>query len=152
MPDENKRSFNEDFADSYTRTMERRIRELETERQLLEVQRDKLEKERDNLKLELRKLHQPPLFVGTLCSMLENGQAIVKSSTGPLFAVVVDSSIPPELLIPGAHVVLHQRNFALLKVIPKQAFADLKSFQGQLDEIKSTLKSLLEILSNRLPE
>lgn len=52
-----KTSF-DDFTDSYTRTMERRIRALETERQLLEVQRNKLEVERDNLKRELQRLRQ----------------------------------------------------------------------------------------------
>ena len=93
MPDtvDNKKASFEDFADSYTRTMERRIRALETEQQLLEVQRNKLEEERDNLKLELQKLRQPPLFTGTLQEILENGKAIVKSSTGPSFVVVVDS-------------------------------------------------------------
>lgn len=107
------------YTDSYIRTMERRVRALETERQLLEVQRNKLEEVKDNLKLELQKLRQPPLFVGTIQSLLASGKAIVKSSTGPLFAVVVDSSIPRDLLVPGAQVLLHQRNFAILEVVPK---------------------------------
>lgn len=113
-----------EFEDSYTRTMEKRIRALETERALLEVQRNKFEEERDNLKVELIKLRQPPLFVGTIHSLLESGKAIVKSSTGPLFAVVVDSSIPRDLLVPGAQVLLHQRNFAILEVVLKNQDSD----------------------------
>lgn len=158
MPDgvDNKRSFVDDFADSYTRTMERRIRALETERQLLEVQRNKLEEERDNLKLELQKLRQPPLFTGTLQELLENGKAIVKSSTGPSFVVVVDSSIPKELLTPNTRVALHQRNFALLEILPQsldpsvrsmeietkpsETYADIGGLKEQLQELRETVE------------
>ncbi len=158
MPDtvDNKKASFDDFADSYTRTMERRIRALETERQLLEVQRNKLEEERDNLKLELQKLRQPPLFTGTLQEILENGKAIVKSSTGPSFVVVVDSSIPKELLSPSTRVALHQRNFAVLEVLPQsldpsvrsmeietkpsETYADIGGLKEQLQELRETVE------------
>jgi proteasome regulatory subunit len=158
MPDtvDNKKASFDDFADSYTRTMERRIRALETERQLLEVQRNKLEEERDNLKLELQKLRQPPLFTGTLQEILENGKAIVKSSTGPSFVVVIDSSIPKEVLTPSARVALHQRNFAVLEVLPQsldpsvrsmeietkpsETYADIGGLKDQLQELRETVE------------
>jgi len=158
MPDtvENKKGSYDDFADSYTRTMERRIRALETERQLLEVQRNKLEEERDNLKLELQKLRQPPLFTGTVQEVLENGKSIVKSSTGPSFVVVIDSSIPKEELTPGARVALHQRNFAILEVLPQsrdplvrsmeieikpsETYADIGGLIDQLQELRETVE------------
>ncbi|MFX0207034.1 MAG: hypothetical protein ACFFDT_13685 [Candidatus Hodarchaeota archaeon] len=66
-PGDEKKASRDDFVDSYTRTMERRIRALETERQLLEVQRNKLESERDQLKQEVMELKnrlrelEPPL-------------------------------------------------------------------------------------------
>ncbi|MHA1213872.1 MAG: proteasome-activating nucleotidase [Candidatus Hodarchaeales archaeon] len=153
---DNKKSAFDEFADSYTRTMERRIRALETERQLLEVQRNKLEEERDNLKLELQKLRQPPLFTGTLQEILENGKAIVKSSTGPSFVVVVDSSIPRSTLSPGARVALHQRNFAILEVLPpsrdplvrsmevddkpSETYSDIGGLKSQLQELRETVE------------
>jgi len=158
MPDsvDNKKSSYDDFSDSYTRTMERRIRALETERQLLEVQRNKLEEERDNLKLELQKLRQPPLFTGTLQEVLDNGKAIVKSSTGPSFVVVVDSSITDDILTPGARVALHQRNFAILEVLPQsrdplvrsmeidtkpsETYADIGGLKIQLIELRETVE------------
>ncbi|UCG89771.1 MAG: proteasome-activating nucleotidase [Candidatus Heimdallarchaeota archaeon] len=158
MPDtvDDKKASFDDFADSYTRTMERRIRALETERQLLEVQRNKLEEERDNLKLELQKLRQPPLFTGTLQEILENGKAIVKSSTGPSFVVVVDSSIPKEVLTPSSRVALHQRNFAILEVLPQsldpsvrsmeietkpsETYADIGGLKEQLQELRETVE------------
>ncbi len=153
--DKEKGSFDE-FADSYTRTMERRIRALETERQLLEVQRNKLEEERDNLKLELQKLRQPPLFTGTIQEVLENGKAIVKSSTGPSFVVVIDSSIPKGLLTPNTRVALHQRNFAILEVLPQsrdplvrsmeienkptETYTDIGGLRKQLLELRETVE------------
>ena len=153
--DKEKGSFDE-FADSYTRTMERRIRALETERQLLEVQRNKLEEERDNLKLELQKLRQPPLFTGTIQEVLENGKAIVKSSTGPSFVVVIDSSIPKGLLTPSTRVALHQRNFAILEVLPQsrdplvrsmeienkpiETYTDIGGLKNQLLELRETVE------------
>ena len=114
-----------------------------------EVKIQKLTEERDNLRLELQKLRQPPLFVGTIHSLLDNGKAIVKSSTGPLFAVVVDSSIPRDLLVPGAQVLLHQRNFAVLEVIPNIEYPDLESLREQLNDVKISVKTLLEMLNNQ---
>ena len=150
MPDtvDNKKASFDDFADSYTRTMERRIRALETERQLLEVQRNKLEEERDNLKLELQKLRQPPLFTGTLQEILANGKAIVKSSTGPSFVVVVDSSIPKELLTPSTRVALHQRNFAILEVLPQSLDPSVRSMEIETkpSETYSDIGGLIEQL------
>jgi ATP-dependent 26S proteasome regulatory subunit len=57
--------------------------------------------------------------------MLKNGKALVKSSTEPLFAVEVDSTIPREKLIPEVMVILHQRNFAILDVISKEEYPDI---------------------------
>ena len=158
MPEtvDNKKASFDEFTDSYTRTMERRIRTLETEKQLLEVQRNKLEEDRDNLRLELQKLKQPPLFTGTLIEVLENGKAIVKSSTGPSFVVVIDSSIPRDSLLPNSRVALHQRNFAILEVLPQsrdplvrsmeidtkpsETYSDIGGLKDQLLDLRETVE------------
>ncbi|PWI47592.1 proteasome-activating nucleotidase [Candidatus Heimdallarchaeota archaeon B3_Heim] len=153
--DDKKATFDE-FTDSYTRTMERRIRTLETEKQLLEVQRNKLEEDRDNLRLELQKLKQPPLFTGTLLEVLENGKAIVKSSTGPSFVVVIDSTIPKDILVPNSRVALHQRNFAILEILPQstdplvrsmeidikpsETYEDIGGLRDQLLDLRETVE------------
>ncbi|MHA1993235.1 MAG: proteasome-activating nucleotidase [Candidatus Hodarchaeales archaeon] len=153
--DDKKATFDE-FTDSYTRTMERRIRTLETEKQLLEVQRNKLEEDRDNLRLELQKLKQPPLFTGTLLEVLDNGKAIVKSSTGPSFVVVIDSTIPKDILVPNSRVALHQRNFAILEILPQstdplvrsmeidtkpsETYDDIGGLQDQLLDLRETVE------------
>ena len=158
MPEtaDNKKATFDEFTDSYTRTIERRIRTLETEKQLLEVQRSKLEEDRDNLRLELQKLKQPPLFTGTLLEVLDNGKAIVKSSTGPSFVVVIDSTIPKETLVPNSRVALHQRNFAILEILPQsrdplvrsmeidikppETYADIGGLKDQLLDLRETVE------------
>jgi proteasome regulatory subunit len=153
--DDKKATFDE-FNDSYTRTMERRIRTLETEKQLLEVQRNKLEEDRDNLRLELQKLKQPPLFTGTLLEVMDDGKAIVKSSTGPSFVVVIDSTIPKDTLLPNSRVALHQRNFAILEVLPQsrdplvrsmeidtkpsETYSDIGGLKDQLLDLRETVE------------
>jgi proteasome regulatory subunit len=158
MPEtvDNKKATFDEFTDSYTRTMERRIRTLETEKQLLEVQRNKLEEDRDNLRLELQKLKQPPLFTGTLLEVMDDGKAIVKSSTGPSFVVVIDSTIPKDTLLPNSRVALHQRNFAILEVLPQsrdplvrsmeidtkpsETYADIGGLKDQLLDLRETVE------------
>jgi proteasome regulatory subunit len=120
------------------------------------VQRNKLEEDRDNLRLELQKLKQPPLFTGTLIEVLENGKAIVKSSTGPSFVVVIDSSIPQDSLLPNSRVALHQRNFAILEVLPQsrdplvrsmeidtkpsETYADIGGLKNELLDLRETVE------------
>ena len=158
MPEtvDNKKPAFDEFTDSYTRTMERRIRTLETEKQLLEVQRNKLEEDRDNLRLELQKLKQPPLFTGTILEILDDGKAIVKSSTGPSFVVVIDSSIPKDKLLPNSRVALHQRNFAILEILPTsrdplvrsmeidtkptETYSDIGGLKNELLDLRETVE------------
>ncbi|MCK5183687.1 MAG: proteasome-activating nucleotidase [Candidatus Heimdallarchaeota archaeon] len=136
--------------------MERRIRTLETEKQLLEVQRNKLEEDRDNLRLELQKLKQPPLFTGTILEVLDDGKAIVKSSTGPSFVVVIDSSIPKDKLLPNSRVALHQRNLAILEILPTsrdplvrsmeidikptETYSDIGGLKNELLDLRETVE------------
>ena len=116
-------------SENFTRTVERRVRALETEKQLLEAERDKLEREANSLRVELEKLRAPPLFSGSLIETLIDGRVIVKSSTGPSFVVQVSSRIEPEKLVPGARVALHQRNFAVMEVLPESTDPFIKGME-----------------------
>ncbi|MHA1942490.1 MAG: hypothetical protein ACXAB2_09450 [Candidatus Hodarchaeales archaeon] len=134
---------NEEFNDSHTRALERRIRTLETEKELLEVHRDKLKEERDNLRLELHKLKQSPLIVGILLALLDDGKALIKSYDGPIFAVGVGSFIPPDRQILGRPVLLHQKNLTIFEFIPKLPSISLEGLHEQLSEAKKAIESLL---------
>ncbi|MBN2229937.1 MAG: proteasome-activating nucleotidase [Candidatus Thorarchaeota archaeon] len=144
------------YSQSYTRHLERRLRALETEKQILQAERSRLEKETQTLRTELEKLRQSPLITATIIELLDDGRAIVKSSTGPNFVVHVASSIPQEKLQPGALVALNQRSFAITQELPPSrdplirameiedapdvSYTDIGGLRNQLQEIRETVE------------
>jgi proteasome regulatory subunit len=144
------------YSQSYTRHLERRLRALETEKQILQAERSRLEKETQTLRTELEKLRQSPLITASIIELLEDGRAIVKSSTGPNFVVHVASSIPAEKLQPGAMVALNQRSFAITQELPPSrdpiirameieeapdvSYMDIGGLKLQLQEIRETVE------------
>jgi proteasome regulatory subunit len=144
------------YSQSYTRHLERRLRALETEKQILQAERSRLEKETQTLRTELEKLRQSPLITASIIEMLEDGRAIVKSSTGPNFVVHVASSVPIEKLQPGAMVALNQRSFAITQELPPSrdpmirameieeapevSYVDIGGLKQQLQEIRETVE------------
>ena len=106
------------YTETYTRHLERRLRALETEKQILQAERSRLEKETQTLRTELEKLRQSPLITATVIEILDDGRAVVKSSTGPNFVVHISSSIPKDKLQPGMRVALNQRSFAVTQELP----------------------------------
>lgn len=144
------------YTQSYTRHLERRLRALETEKQILQAERSRLEKETQTLRTELEKLRQSPLITATIIDILEDGRAIVKSSTGPNFVVHVASSISRDKLRPGMRVALNQRSFSVTQELPPSrdpmirameieeapdvSYVDIGGLREQLDEIKETVE------------
>ncbi|TFG35045.1 AAA family ATPase [Candidatus Thorarchaeota archaeon] len=144
------------YSQSVTRHLERRLRALETEKQILQAERSRLEKETQTLRTELEKLRQSPLITATIIEMLEDGRAIVKSSTGPNFVVHVASSIQKEKLQPGALVALNQRSFTVQQELPQSkdpmirameieeapeiSYSDIGGLRQQLQEIRETVE------------
>ncbi len=144
------------YSQSYARQLERRLRALETEKQILHAERSRLEKETQTLRTELEKLRQSPLITATIIEVLEDGRAVVKSSTGPNFVVHVASSISREKLSPGMRVALNQRSFAVTQELPPSrdpmirameiedapeiSYVDIGGLDDQLREIKETVE------------
>jgi proteasome regulatory subunit len=144
------------LTENYTRHLERRLRALETEKQILQAERSRLEKETQTLRTELEKLRQSPLITATVIEMLEDGRAVVKSSTGPNFVVHVSSSIVKEKIQPGMRVALNQRSFAVTQELPPSrdpmirameieeapevSYTDIGGLREQLLEIKETVE------------
>jgi len=152
----NEGSIDDSAYSQNTRHLERRLRALETEKQILQAERSRLEKETQTLRTELEKLRQSPLITASIIEMLEDGRAIVKSSTGPNFVVHVASSIQKEKLLPGALVALNQRSFAITQELPPSrdpiirameieeapevSYADIGGLRQQLLEIRETVE------------
>ncbi|MHA2142748.1 MAG: proteasome-activating nucleotidase [Candidatus Thorarchaeota archaeon] len=144
------------YTENYTRHLERRLRALETEKQILQAERSRLEKETQTLRTELEKLRQSPLITATVIEMLEDGRAVVKSSTGPNFVVHVSSSIAKDKIQSGMRVALNQRSFAVTQELPPSrdpmirameieeapevAYTDIGGLADQLLEIKETVE------------
>ena len=152
----NEGSIDDSAYTQNTRHLERRLRALETEKQILQAERSRLEKETQTLRTELEKLRQSPLITATIIEMLEDGRAIVKSSTGPNFVVHVASSIQKDSLQPGALVALNQRSFAITQELPPSrdpiirameieeapeiSYSDIGGLRQQLQEIRETVE------------
>lgn len=150
------RSIDDSVYSQNTRHLERRLRALETEKQILQAERSRLEKETQTLRTELEKLRQSPLITATIIEILEDGRAIVKSSTGPNFVVHVASSIHKDKLQPGTLVALNQRSFAITQELPPSrdpiirameieeapevSYADIGGLRQQLLEIRETVE------------
>ncbi len=95
----------------YVRYLEMRIQELEAEISYLR-------KEIDYYKQEIDKLLSPPLIEGVVLEVLEDGRAIVKSSTGPNLIVNISAKVDVSKLRPGVHVALNQRGSTIVEVLP----------------------------------
>ena len=120
MPTEDEEKIpnhHEDTTHIITKNLERRIRDLEAEKQLLESERIRLDREVKSIKTELDRMRMPPLVLARVVKVLEDGRIIVKSSTGPEFAVKYSSKIPKEQLTYGTTVMLNQRTFSIVEIV-----------------------------------
>ena len=98
----------------YVRYLERKVKQLETERNMLV-------KELEYYKAEIEKLMSPPLIEAILLSVIDDERAVVKSTTGPNLIVRISRNIDRSKLIPGALVALNQRASAIVEVLPERA-------------------------------
>ncbi|MHA1723560.1 MAG: proteasome-activating nucleotidase [Promethearchaeota archaeon] len=151
-------SKDEEYLITYTRHLEKRLRNLETEKQLLDAERLRLEQELHSLRNEIDRLREPPLVTATVIDVLDdNGRAIVKSSTGPSFVVNTSRKVKNEKLDPGMRVALNQRTFAIMEVLPMKldplvkgmelidsvpnvSYNDVGGLDEQLQEVRETVE------------
>ena len=145
-----------DALRAYVYHLERRIRQLEADRA-------ELARELRRYRLEVDKLLSPPLIEAIVLSVLPDGRAVVKSTTGPNLIVKVSSSVDPSKLIPGAYVALNQRGSTIVEVLPAREDPYVKAMEiverpkvtfddiGGLDEQKRELYEAV-IMPLREPE
>ncbi len=147
-----------EYLITYTRHLEKRLRNLETEKQLLDAERLRLEQELHSLRNEIDRLREPPLVSATIIDFLdEKGRAIVKSSTGPSFVVNSSRKVKNEKLAPGTRVALNQRTFAIMEVLPTKldpfvkgmevidsipdiSYVDVGGLEDQMQEVRETVE------------
>jgi proteasome regulatory subunit len=148
----------EEYLITYTRHLEKRLRNLETEKQLLDAERLRLEQELHSLRNEIDRLREPPLVSATVIDTLnDGGKVIVKSSTGPSFVVNASRKVRNEKLTPGLRVALNQRTFAIMELLPTKldpfvkgmevidsipdiSYEDIGGLTEQLQEVRETVE------------
>lgn len=147
------------FLTNYIKHLEKRIRNLENEKQLIDASRLKLEKELHDLRNEIDLLREPPLITATIIDILdEHGKrAIIKSSTGPDFVVHRSKHLKTDKLISGMQVALNQRTFAIMEILPTKldpfvkgmevidsipdiSYNDVGGLEEQIQEVKEIVE------------
>ena len=121
----------EHYLITYSRHLEKRLRNLETEKQLIDAERLRSEEELRKLRNELDTLREPPLITATVISILDGvkTRAVVQSSTGPDFVVSLSREIRSENLRSGMEVALNQRTFTIVEILPSNLDPFIKGME-----------------------
>jgi proteasome regulatory subunit len=141
-----------------TRNLELReqIRQIESDKRYIETQKIRYEREVRKLKSELEQLRSPPLVIGTVTDVMDNGRVVVRSSAGPRFMVRSSMCIDPEKLKPGVRCTLNQQSLAVIDVLPEsydaqvygmevvespdESYADIGGLNPQINEIREAVE------------
>ncbi len=119
--------------ESHNQELKEQIRQLESDRRYVETQKIRYEREVRKLKSELDHLKTPPLVIGTITDVLNDGRVIIRSSAGPRFLVRASQSIPSELVKSGARCTLNQQSLAVVEVLPSSY--DSQVYGMEVEEI-----------------
>jgi proteasome regulatory subunit len=133
-----------------------RVKYLEDRKRDLENERIQMERESRKLKSEVERLRTPPLIVGTIVDVLENGKVVVRSSAGPNFVVNSSQFVDPADLVAGARISMNQQSFAIIEVLPWEkdpavvameveespgiTYSDIGGLEEQIQEIKEAVE------------
>jgi proteasome regulatory subunit len=93
-------------------------KKIENEKRYLESELTHLQGEVKRLKAEMERMKAPPLIIGTIRGVLENGKVVVKSTTGPTFIVNCASHIQQESVVVGSQVALNKQTLSIMSVLP----------------------------------
>lgn len=129
--------------------------QLLTDKLLLETEISQIKKRASRLEEEIRNLRTPPMIIGHLQDMTEDG-AIVRSSNGTVFLVSVNPRIESSLLVPGCRVALNQDTLSVIEILsdswdplvvtseiiekPTVSFDDIGGLKDQIKEIRETVE------------
>ncbi len=115
------RDNNEDY--------EQIIKLLEEKINALQAETESLRKELNYYKSELEKLLSPPLIEAVVLDILDDGKAIVRSTSGPNLVVTIGSDIDIKKLKIGQSVALNQRGSAIVRILPEREDPFIKSME-----------------------
>ena len=90
--------------------------QLLTEKMVLENEVAQVKKRASRLEEEIRNLRSPPMIIGYIQDVTEEG-AIVRSSNGTVFLVSVNNRIDSSRLVSGARVALNQDTLSVIEIL-----------------------------------
>ncbi|NPA99260.1 MAG: proteasome-activating nucleotidase [Crenarchaeota archaeon] len=131
------------------------IRFLESKLRWLEVEKERLKMQIKYYQTEIEKLLSPPLVEAIVIDVLDDGRAIVKSTTGPNLIVSISEKIDKERLHPGMHVALNQRGSTIVEILPEYEDPYVKSMEvierpevsfDDIGGLKSQIQELREVV------
>ena len=130
--------------------------QIELEKRFTENQKLKYERELRQLKSELERLKSPPMVVGNVMDVLENGKVIIRSSTGPQFVVGSSQFMNNNELVPGARVSLNYQTLAVIGILPSSrdpfvngmevieapevSYTEIGGLEEQIREVRETVE------------
>ncbi|NLV25616.1 MAG: proteasome-activating nucleotidase [Methanomicrobiales archaeon] len=142
--------------ESQNQELKEQIRQLESDKRYIETQKIRYEREVRKLKSEIEHLKTPPLIVGTITDIVDQGRVVVRSSAGPRFLVRVSQSVNPDLLKAGVRCTLNQQSLAIVEVLPStydsqvygmelvdapgETYEDIGGLEKQIMEIREAVE------------
>ena len=137
------------------RDLSETAQQLLTDKLLLESEVSQVKKRASRLEEEIRNLRSPPMIIGHLQDLTEDG-AIVRSSNGTVFLVSVNPRIDSSKLVSGCRVALNQDTLSVIEVLPDSwdplvitseiiekpevSYEDIGGLTDQISEIRETVE------------
>ncbi len=125
-------------------------REIEAEYRESVNDKKRLEREVKHLRSELEKLKAPPLVVGFVKDVLDDGRIVLKSSAGPHFVSRVADFVEAKDLEPGDRVGLNQQTLRVVSELPQSL--DPNIYGAEVVEAPSTTYEDIGGLHDQLRE
>ncbi|MBQ6219016.1 MAG: proteasome-activating nucleotidase [Methanosphaera sp.] len=108
-----------DKHETIERNLTWEVRKLEKDKVLLENENLRLDREVKSLKSEISRFRTPPLVLATVSELLEDNQAVVKSTTGPSFLLKYADKDADRIEI-GCRVALNQQTFSIVDILTSE--------------------------------
>ncbi len=108
-----------DKHEAIERNLTWEIRKLEKDKVLLENENLRLDREVKSLKNEINRFRTPPLVIATVSELMDNNEAVVKSTTGPSFLLKYSDKDSDKMEL-GARVALNQQTFSIVDILTSE--------------------------------
>ncbi|MFX1233237.1 MAG: proteasome-activating nucleotidase [Promethearchaeota archaeon] len=149
----------EEYLTNYVNHLEKRIKDLESERRTLKTECLKLEHDLNTLRNEMGHLREAPLITGTIIDILDEKKerVIINISTGSSFVVNTSKKVREENLTTGLNVALNQNTYSVMEILPTHldpiirgmelvdtipdvSYNDIGGLDDQIQEVRETVE------------